>query len=293
MPTYLLTQDVLNVSVSCFKNYDTPSNPVTISLLTWLRSEKHRSKLEALRLIEDKTQRNSIKATLPAIIPSGVFTYRREADLVPGGHTRLLQFDIDLADNRNIRNYADLKAQISNLPFVAYCGLSASGKGYWGLVPIAYPERHSQHFDALKRVFARYKIVIDNKPRNVASLRGYSYDPAPYQPESVELFELADKPVKIQLRPFVSSRFNNSNEGELLNRLLRFVQEAGEGQRHDRLLKASIIAGGYVGAGRMDEQAAIYALDTVAHKWPTFHKSQKTIRDGIRYGISKPLNINP
>ncbi|WP_084761850.1 BT4734/BF3469 family protein [Spirosoma spitsbergense] len=295
MPTYQLTQDVLNVSVSCFKNYETPANPVTINLLTWIRSEKHRPKIEALRLVDDKVLRDSIKATLPAITPSGVFTYRKESDLVPGSHTRLIQFDIDLADNRQIRNYASLKLQISKLPFVAYCGLSASGKGYWGLVPIAYPERHGQHFDRLKRVFAHYGIHIDTKPRNVASLRGYSYDPAPYQSDKVMLFEWHDLP-KPQSHPTwsnsaVQSRLKGLYEDELQNRLIRFTQAAGEGQRHETLLKAATVAGGYIGAGRLDEQTAIYALETVASGWPTFTKSQKTIRDGIRYGMTKPIYL--
>lgn len=202
MPTYLLTQDVLSVSVSCFANYDTPANPVTINLPTWLSSTKHKVKVDALRLVEDKAKRDGIKATLPAITPSGVFTYRQESSMVAGSHTRLLQFDIDPKDNPNIRNYTNLKEQIRKLPFVAYCALSASGKGYWGLVPIADPERHGQHFDALKRVFAHYGIHIDTKPRNVASLRGYSYDPAPYLPEEVMLFELQDKPTPPTLRPF-------------------------------------------------------------------------------------------
>lgn len=202
MPTYLLTKDVLNVPVSCFANYDTPTNPKTINLFTWLTSGKHRHKINALRLVESKAQRDAIKATLPAITPSGVFTYRKESGIIAGSHTRLIQFDIDLKDNPNIRNYGDLKAQISKLPFVAYCALSASGKGYWGLVPIAYPERHSQHFDALRRVFAYYGIKIDTKPRNVASLRGYSYDPAPSIPEQVQLFELYDQPTPPIVKPF-------------------------------------------------------------------------------------------
>ena len=194
MPTYLPTKDVLNVSVSCFANYDTPANPVTINLLTWLHSAKYRPKIDALRLEPDKTRRDTLKATLPAITPSAVFTYRQESSMVAGSHTRLIQFDIDSKDNPCIRNYADLKAQISKLPFIAYCALSASGKGYWGLVPISDPERHSQHVDALRRVFAKFGIFIDTKPRNVASLRGYSYDAAPYQPERVMLFELYDVP---------------------------------------------------------------------------------------------------
>ena len=202
MPTYLPIDEVLNVEVSCFANYDTPANPVTIKLLAWLKSEKHRHKIDALRQIEDKGKRDAIKATLPAITPSGVFTYRQESNLVEGSHTRLIQFDIDLKENPQIRNYAALKEQISKLPFVAYCGLSASGLGYWGLVPIASPERHRGHFDALKRVFAHYGITIDTKPRNVCSLRGYSYDPAPYTARQVMLFELSDEPPRLKPRPF-------------------------------------------------------------------------------------------
>ncbi|OIN58003.1 PriCT-2 domain-containing protein [Arsenicibacter rosenii] len=194
MATYLPVHDVLNVSVSCFANYDTPANPATISLSKWLTSAKYKSEVEQLRQIDDKSMRDRIKGKLPAITPSGVFTYRQESCMVAGSHTRLIQFDIDPKDNPDIRNYEDLKTQISHLPFVAYCALSASGKGYWGLVPIADIEKHGQHFDALKRVFSYYGIAIDSKPRNVASLRGYSYDPAPYIPEQVMVFELYDAP---------------------------------------------------------------------------------------------------
>ncbi|UFH55394.1 PriCT-2 domain-containing protein [Spirosoma sp. KNUC1025] len=205
MPTYLNTQDVLNVPVSCFANYDTPANPATIRLSTWLRSTKYQAKNEVLRLETDKAKRDALKASLPAITPSAVFTYRQESSMVPGSHTRLIQFDIDPKDNPHIRNYDSLKEQISQLPFVAYCALSASGKGFWGLVPIADPERHSQHFDALKRVFAHYRINIDNKPRNVASLRGYSYDAAPYSPQQVMQFDLYDEPAKPNTHPFEST----------------------------------------------------------------------------------------
>ncbi|WP_018620861.1 PriCT-2 domain-containing protein [Spirosoma luteum] len=202
MPTYLQTKDVLNVSVSCFANCSSPENPVTINLFTWLKSGKYRDKIEALRQVEEKEKRDSLKRTLPAITPSAVFTYRKESSMVAGSHTRLIHFDIDPKDNPHIRNYADLKTQISKLPFVAYCALSASGKGYWGLVPITSPDRHSQHFDALKRVFAHYGIKIDPAPRNVASARTYSYEPAPHMPEQVMVFDLYDTPPKPKPRPF-------------------------------------------------------------------------------------------
>ena len=123
----------------------------------------------------------------------------------------------------------------------------------------------------------------------MASLRGYSYDPVPFQPEQVMLFELYDVLPKPIPRPIQQSRCNEPDEDDLLNRLLRFVQQAGEGQRHERLLKAATVAGGYIAAGRMNEQTATFGLETVASEWPTFSKSQKTIRDGLRYGQSRPI----
>ncbi|GAB3928139.1 hypothetical protein GCM10028804_34390 [Larkinella terrae] len=51
------------------------------------------------------------------------------------------------------------------------------------------------------------------------------------------------------------------------------MQNAPEGQRHEFQLKAAIAAGGYVAAGRMEEQTAVYALETVASEWDiTSHK---------------------
>ena len=59
---------------------------------------------------------------------------------------------------------------------VAYCGLSVSGRGYWGLVPIHDPAMHKEHFEALQDDFHFIGIKIDPAPGNVASPRYYSYD---------------------------------------------------------------------------------------------------------------------
>ncbi|GAB4000021.1 hypothetical protein GCM10028807_51730 [Spirosoma daeguense] len=289
MATYLLAQDVLNVTVSCFANYNTPSNPKPVKVISWLTSTKYSNTVEQIRAEPDKAKRDALKATLPAITPSGDFDYRSASKLKPDGHSRLLQFDIDLKDNPHIRNYTDLKTQLAKLPFVAYCGLSVSGTGYWGLIPIAHPDRHGQHFDAMKRVFVHYKIVLDDKPRNVASLRGYSYDPTGYFADSVMLFELYDEPQQKPARSFDYSQFDTVDDSGLLTRIARLVQEAGEGNRHAMLLKAARLAGGYIAANRMDEQTVVCALETIASEWPMFSKSQKTIRDGIRYGQVSPI----
>lgn len=172
------TISILNVYVSRFKNFTSPNNPVQINLLDWLNSLEQMEKVDLIRSLSNKEERDKIKSTLLAITPSGTFSYRSEKYLIK--HNGFIQFDIDYKENPNITNYPDLKSQICNIKNVAYCGLSVSGTGFWGLIPIGYPEKHKQHFEALRRSFNHVGIVIDEKPKNVASLRGYSYDKEAY-----------------------------------------------------------------------------------------------------------------
>lgn len=171
-------ESILNVKVSRFANYNTPGNPATINLLDWLTSDAYRPEMEQIRQLTDKQQRDEVKATLPAITPSAVCSYRKESAVLH--HSGFIQFDIDFKDNQHITNYAGLKQQIIHIQNVAYCGLSASGTGYWGLIPIAYPDKHRYHFKAIQQAFNRLRIKIDEAPKNVASLRGYSYDNEAY-----------------------------------------------------------------------------------------------------------------
>ena len=178
---------ILNMEVSCFANYDTPENPKLVNLLSWLKSDKYRKQVESIRAITDKAERDAIKATLPAITPSGIFSYRSAKNLVK--HTGLIQFDIDLKGNESVGNFHELKEQISRIKNVAYCGLSVSGTGFWGLIPIAYPDKHDLHLKAIQEAFIKFRIVIDPAPKSVASLRGYSFDPTAYFNHNATVFE--------------------------------------------------------------------------------------------------------
>jgi len=70
-------ESILNISVSWFKNC-VSTIPKEINLLSWLTFEKYRDKVESLRNIQDEELQKTIKASLPAITPSGVFSYRAE-----------------------------------------------------------------------------------------------------------------------------------------------------------------------------------------------------------------------
>ncbi|NJN24747.1 MAG: hypothetical protein HC819_01510 [Cyclobacteriaceae bacterium] len=130
--------------------------------------------VEAIRKLTDKDKINKLKSTLPAITPSGEFKTRKASNLIQ--HSGFLQFDIDFKDNKNITNYDELKSLISRFNEVAYCGLSVSGNGYWGLVLISNPDKHKDHFKALSKAFEKFDIVIDQACSDVSRLRGYSCD---------------------------------------------------------------------------------------------------------------------
>jgi hypothetical protein len=292
----MLKESVLNVQVSCFKNYDTPQNPATINLLTWLTSSKYKDQVEQIRLIGNKKERDSIKSKLPAITPSGIFSYRKESSLIQ--HSGLIQIDIDLTEkNKLICNWHDLKLELIKLPQIAYLGKSVSGLGYWGLIPIPNDEKnHRLYFDALNEIFlTNWGIELDDKPKNVASLRGYSFDPDAYFNHNAKLF-LIKKILNPKLAvPTKNSVLKSSKLGEWIIRKLECSQE---GKRHGDRLKFSFLAGGFVANGYLDSNFENCLIESYLSQYshidrPNIQtKEIKAIRDGFRDGLNHPMNFH-
>lgn len=226
-------KSVLDKQVSCYRSY-TDAHPIDVNIYAFINSRKYKDQIDEIRLIDDKKLRDAKKALLPAITPSGTFSYRNEAGLIK--HSGLIQFDIDYKGNEHIDNFGDMTQEIGKLPFVAYCGYSTSGLGIWGLVPIAYPDKHKLHLQALKTIFKTYDLKMDNAPSNVASLRGYSYDDEAHINHNAEIFTYIHKqePVKV----YVSG--NNSTIEQKFERAIKKTQERElfvDGSKHCFLVK--------------------------------------------------------
>lgn len=225
---------ILNVDVSAYQDYETPQ-PKTVNLLTFLQSPKYRDKADTVKIAPDKKTRDAIKATLPAITPSGIFTRRGEENLQ--SHTGFIQFDIDPKGNddffgkcETLEDYeavtADIKRWLQDLPFVAYAAVSVSGRGVWGLVPLSDPTQHKAHFRSMQKDFAQMGLKIDNLPSNVASLRGYSYDPEAYFNHHAEKYTGKEEVTRTEAPPRTEpaqrteyptdSVFNDTNRVEAL-----------------------------------------------------------------------------
>jgi hypothetical protein len=192
---------ILNIQVSCFAHCKA-TTPAKVSLLSWLTSDKYRDRVEQIRSLQDEDLQKTIKTTLPAITPSGVFSRRDTEHLIE--HSGFLAFDIDLQDNRHITNFENLKEQISHIASVAYCGLSVRGRGFWGLVPIpkSTPEIHRRRFDTLARDFREFNIILDPSGSDVCRLRIYSWDPDAYFNHNASIFQKITEPPRPQQRSF-------------------------------------------------------------------------------------------
>ena len=168
---------ILNFECSMFANAKAIA-PSNVNLLQWLMSDRHLSMQQAVRAATSDDEKRKAKEAMPCITPSGVFSRRGKNYLLR--HTGFIAVDIDLKDNRHLLNFNSLKSEVCKLPNVAYCGHSVSGEGYWLLIPIAYPEKHEQHFEFIRRFFLSKNIHIDKSCSDVARLRFYSFDADAY-----------------------------------------------------------------------------------------------------------------
>lgn len=159
----------------------------TTTLRTFLFSDKYRKEVEHIRAIADKEQRDELKKKLPLITVSGVFEPTRSTSNLKE-HTGLICIDIDGKDNTHIKNFDDLKSQLSHIKEVLYCAVSVSGNGYFAIIPIKNPNKHREHFIAMQEDFKALGINIDAACKDVTRLRGYSYDQQPYINEDAEIY---------------------------------------------------------------------------------------------------------
>lgn len=99
---------------------------------------------------------------------------RRETHLQQ--HTGWLAIDIDLADNQNLSNFDNIRMICRFRPEIALLMRSCSGTGYFGLVRLAYPDRHKEQFKALLKEYAAIGIMLDKQCGNIGRVRFASWD---------------------------------------------------------------------------------------------------------------------
>ena len=231
----------------------------------------------------DKSERGRVKKNLPIVLFSGRFTGRKDELLKEHSGYVVLDFD-------NLENVNQVKQSIGSDKYVYACWVSPSGNGLKALVKVTNPERHRDHFRSLTSYFDKqYGLEVDPSGVNESRACFESYDPDIIVNSTYDKFGgmLSEKSQNQEM-----SHQEVVTDYMKLNLAARMVRDSREGERHPILFKAARLCGGYIAAGRMEEDEAKRVLLREFSRIPydEHYSPEKTILDGIDVGKNMPIS---
>lgn len=175
LPKLPKKKEPLDVIVSMYSGA-TDNVGTTVCLKDFVLTDKYKVFAERIRAGITPDERHNIKKELykniPAVTISGLFSKRATEHIIE--YSNLICIDIDRKDNEMIMQQVPLILQ--KLKYVAYCGRSISGDGYFAIIPIENPFHFKQHFFALEEEMKSYGIFIDKACKDITRMRYASFD---------------------------------------------------------------------------------------------------------------------
>lgn len=224
------------------------------------------------------------KTELPVVLFSGEFSSREDNSII--SHSGLIVLDFDHIDVEAYKNI------LCTDDHILACWVSPSGDGLKALMRISNPERHRDHFRAIVQYFDKqYNLEVDPSGANESRACFESHDPHICVREDSKVFGgmLSDEGAvrNSNAKPPIGE----STDYQKLNIACRMIRLAPDGEKHASLLKASILCGGYISAGRMEEAEVIRVLEREIEKRDvdSMDTARNTIRDGVEQGKRLPI----
>jgi len=281
--------------ITIFKNYGDINNPLYISVeraLERIREGKSKDKINEIRrkagaeenYDEDKEELPFVVFSAAKVEPKEVTkkgrTYNtcRLDDCVTE-HSGVFVLDWDKCD------VIQKIEQLKNDPYIYAAWIGPSGLGVKALVKCpASIENHNLYYTAF---LDRYP-ELDSTSRNISRGTYESYDPNIYIYPNALVW---DKRMKEEDRKKNKEKVANRRTHQVISTAVGMVRSSYDGNKHETLLKAAKLLGGYIATGRVNEEEAIKILDEeIKAKGPKdFDGAHQTILDGIGYGKAQPL----
>lgn len=298
----------MNQSFSIFENVEktTPLQSITLEqFIRMVRGEmKPQTKALLLRIKDTKyksQEYNSLKSKLPLVTLSGVFSSKKDSDIVKS--SGLACFDLD---TNNIDTANELKQQIAVDDFT-YVIFDSVGVGF--RIIVKFPEKltselYKEYYNGyVKYLSEKYSISTDKKSEthidtscsNISRGWFMSLDENLHVNDNSLCWmeKLIEKQVSVELSKEIPNTFNYKRVMKPLDMIRNCVQ----GEKHDTILKASRLMGGYVLAGFVSYEEAYRLLMQEASVFAPQHtadgRSRKAIIDGLENGMKSPLKDLP
>ena len=268
------------MTVTIFKSIKDTKAPHHIAMPTALRriqQGKSKSIISEVRAGE-----KAKKKELPIVCFSGEFSERNDDALFEHSCYIILDFDHVKVD--------EVKKALATDEYVYSCWVSPSGDGVKALVRITNPERHRDHFRALCTYFHKqYFLEVDESGINESRACFESYDPDIVIKDTSKKFGAFTSEFAEKQTP--DNESYSYTDYMKLNLAARMIRNAEDGQKWLTLNKAAILCGGYISAGRMEEDEVIRILMREIEKrdLDSIDHAKTTILSGIEKGKSMPI----
>ncbi len=268
------------MKVTIFKNVFDKTNPHHISLKQALqRIQNGRSST----IVSDVRKGNKDKKTeLPVVCWSGEFSSRHDESLFE--HSGFIVLDFDHVDVEST------KKSLATDDFIHSCWTSPSGTGVKALVQVTNPERHRDHFRALVKYFERtHGLELDESGINESRACFESFDPdIIIKGEHKKFGHFTTEMAEAQVP---TNEAYDHTDYMKLNLACRMIRQAKDGEKWMTLNRASILCGGYISAGRMEEDEVVRVLFREVCKRDVDNEdhAKNTILAGIEKGKRTPI----
>lgn len=245
--------------------------------------EKIKSDPEFKLAVENVRSSKNEKKSLPCVTISGIFSERNDNGLVT--HSKRVLLDFDKVDDVRIK-----KAELSQYDFIEAAWISSSGNGVHAVAVINNSEQHREHYWSLLEKFTDADHQCDNPSR----LCFISSDPdifvseliIPYDGTSVE------KPKKRNSTDTTLHNVKIETDLRFMAKPIDMIRYAPVGQRHEKTLKAAILAGGYIASHKIsrDEAFKLLMQEAALNSPDDIEDRKKAIIQGIDYGLKAPID---
>ena len=268
------------MQVTIFKNVFDKTNPHHIPLQQAL--ERIQSGKSSTLVTEVRDGDKEKKKELPVVCFSGEFSSRSDEALFE--HSGFIILDFDHVD------VDSTKRALATDDFIHSCWTSPSGSGVKALVKVTNPERHRDHFRALVKYFERtHGLELDESGINESRACFESHDPDIIIKDDYKKFghfttEFAEAQVP-------TNEAYDHTDYMKLNLAARMIRQAKDGEKWITLNRAAILCGGYVAAGKMEEEEVIRILfrEVCKREVDNEDHAKQTIIAGIEKGKQMPI----
>lgn len=266
-----------------------------------IRDGESKTYINMIRMnLNDKDMVDKTKRKLPAIVWAGVAdkpvhvkkgdreydSYRTDKSI--GQHSGLFVLDIDDVSDHNL-----IVEMLDSNPYVCAHWQSPSGYPKRKALVRCEPsiEKHSDMYQAF--IDEHPQLKLDTTSRNIGRLCFESYDPdiiiKPWK--EVKVWDKLP-PEEVQIEEIKDKNHKKLKSDSKLAIAAWMIRGAVDGEKHNTLVKAAYLMGGYANGGFVDwDEAEQLLIDEISKRNPRdLELAKQTIKDGMEAGAKMPIH---